>query len=303
MKRGRTSMKKRWILGTRGSKLALVQTEIVRKTLERLYPHFYFETKVIRTTGDSVWNTPLYLIGEKGLFVKEIEEALGREEVDMAVHSMKDLPTQLMDGLVIAAIMKREDPRDTFISLKHGCLADVPPGGTIGTSSMRRKAQLLALNREWEIVPLRGNVDTRIRKLEEQDLDGIILAWAGTKRMGFEGSVKEVLPFEVMVPPGGQGAIGIETRQDDEAQALVASLNDDGTFLEVVTERRLQEAIGGGCSVPLGINASLVGGTLVIRMVYGREDGVILFRGTASGPREEAHALTESLLVDWKAAT
>ena len=187
-------MKKHWIIGTRGSKLALTQTRIVTGELQALYPSFDFETRIIKTTGDSVWDTPLYLIGEKGLFIKEIEEALVRDEIDLAVHSMKDLPTDLADGLSISAMLPRVDPSDTFISLKYARLADTPHGARIGTSSMRRKAQLLAMRPDFTIVPLRGNVDTRIGKLETQDLAGIILAYAGVKRMGFENRVKGLIP-------------------------------------------------------------------------------------------------------------
>ena len=177
-----------------------------------LYPGCDFSVKTIKTTGDSVWNTPLYLIGEKGLFIKEIEEALAAGEIDLAVHSIKDLPTELLGGLSLSAVLEREDPRDTFISLKHAALADVPLGARVGTSSMRRKSQLLAFRPDLEITPLRGNVDTRVRKLQEQDLDAVILAYAGVKRMGLEARVREVLSLDVMIPACGQGAIGIETR-------------------------------------------------------------------------------------------
>lgn len=289
-------MKKTWIVGTRGSKLALRQTEIVKEALGRLYPGFDFPTKIIKTTGDSVWDTPLYLIGEKGLFIKEIEEALERGEIDFAVHSMKDLPTDLLGGLAISAVLPREDPRDTFVSLKYDRLADVPSGARIGTSSMRRKAQLLDFRKDLEIVALRGNVDTRIRKLKEQDLDGIILAHAGVKRMGFEDQVREVLPFDLMIPPGGQGAIGIETRAGDDVVGIVQALNDSRSEFEVTTERKFQAAVGGGCSVPLGINASLSGNGVTLRAVYGTEDGTIIFKNVLSGAKEQADALVKQLL-------
>ncbi|OPY61943.1 MAG: Porphobilinogen deaminase [Syntrophorhabdaceae bacterium PtaU1.Bin034] len=289
-------MKKKWIVGTRGSKLALRQTEIVINNLRQAHPDADFEIKIIKTTGDSVWNTPLYLIGQKGLFIKEIEEALAHGDVDLAVHSMKDLPTELLGGLTIAAVLKREDPRDTFISLKHDRLSDTPPGSRLGTSSMRRKAQLLAFRKDLEIVSLRGNVDTRLRKLEEQDLDGIILAHAGVRRMGFGHRVKEVLPVELMVPPGGQGAIGIETRSADEAVEMVRPLNDAPTEFEVATERKFQNAVGGGCSVPLGINASLSEDNVTLHAVFGTEDGTIIFKDRLTGPKHEADALIEKLL-------
>jgi hydroxymethylbilane synthase len=295
-------MKKKWTVGTRGSKLALVQTELVISKLKALYPDMEFGINIIKTTGDSVWNTPLYLIGEKGLFIKEIEEALVRGDADLAVHSMKDLPTELQDGLAISAILEREDPRDTFISLKYDRLADTPQGARIGTSSMRRKAQLLALRKDFEIIPLRGNVDTRLRKLTEQDLDGIILAHAGVKRTGFGDRVREVLPFDVMISPSGQGAIGIETRAGNEAAGLVRPLDHEATAFEVTLERQFQIGVGGGCSVPLGINAGLENGRVTLHAVFGAEDGTIIFRERAEGPKEEGKALVEQLLRGLKMA-
>ncbi len=289
-------MKKKWTVGTRGSRLALTQAELVIGRLQALYPDLDFSIKIIKTTGDSVWSTPLYLIGEKGLFIKEIEEALARDDADLAVHSMKDLPTDLLGGLAVSAILEREDPRDTFISVKYDRLADTPEGARIGTSSMRRKAQLLAFRKDFEITPLRGNVDTRLRKLEEQELDGVILAHAGVRRMGFAERVREVLPFDVMVPPSGQGAIGIETRAGSEAAELVRSLDDATTAFEVALERKFQIGVGGGCSVPLGVNATLRDSRVTIHAVFGAEDGTIIFKESAEGASEEGEALVEKLL-------
>ena len=267
-------MKKIWIIGTRGSKLALKQTEIVMKRLERLYPDNQFSIKTIKTTGDTVWDKPLHVIGGKGLFVKEIEEQLLKHEIDMAVHSMKDLPAELEAGLAVGAVLEREDPRDAFLSLTYDSIKDIRPGGRIGTGSLRRKAQILHFNKGIEVVPLRGNVDTRIRKLTTQALDGIILAFAGVKRMGFEDHVKEILPLDIMVPSSGQGAIGIEVRRDDrEAFALLKPVNHDISFQEVTIERNLQAKIGGGCHVPLGINATISKGQLTLYVSLGREDG------------------------------
>ena len=295
-------MKKRWIIGTRGSKLALVQTRMVLAMLQELYPDNAFEVKTIKTTGDSVWNKPLYLIGEKGLFIKEIEEALVRGEVDLAVHSIKDLPSELASGLRLSAVLEREDPRDTFISTRHERLLDTPRGARIGTSSMRRKAQLLAARPDFEIIPLRGNVDTRMRKLEEESLDAIILAYAGVKRMGLGERVKEILPFDLMVPPCGQGAIGIETRAEDKAAELVRPLNHEATEFAVSLERMFQAGVGGGCSVPLGINAALSGDRIVLRAVFGTEDGRIVFKDNAEGPRKAGQELVETLLEGLRGA-
>lgn len=271
-------MKKKWTVGTRGSKLALKQTEIVIQALKTLYPYNEFAIKIIKTTGDTIWDKPLHLIGGKGLFVKEIEDALLKNEIDMAVHSMKDLPTELENGLVIGAVLEREDPRDVFISSIYGSIQDIREGSRIGTSSTRRKSQILHFRRGLEIVPLRGNVDTRIKKLHSHTLDGIILAYAGVKRMGFDNFIKEVLPFEIMVPPPGQGAIGIETKDESDFIKLLKPLNHENTFREVTIERELQSMIGGGCQVPLGINASIASNTLTLHVVLGREDGELLVK-------------------------
>jgi hydroxymethylbilane synthase len=289
-------MKKRWTVGTRGSKLALIQTGMVIDALAGLYPGCDFSVKTIKTTGDSVWNTPLYLIGEKGLFIREIEEALAAGEIDLAVHSVKDLPTELPEGLCLSAVLEREDPRDTFISLNHAALADVPHRAKVGTSSMRRKSQLLALRPDLEITPLRGNVETRVRKLQEQDLDAVILAYAGVKRMGLEQRVREVLSLDVMIPACGQGAIGIETKSASEAASLVAPLNHEATRLEVSIERTFQAGVGGGCSVPLGVNARLSGGRVTLRAAYGDETGAIIFRDRVEGEGAEGAALVDILL-------
>jgi hydroxymethylbilane synthase len=273
-------MKKKLTVGTRGSKLALKQTEIVIQALEKLYPDNEFTIKIIKTTGDTVWDKPLHLIGGKGLFVKEIEGALLKNDIDMAVHSMKDLPTDLEIGLVIGAVLEREDPRDVFISEMHESIQDIREGSRIGTSSMRRKSQILHFRKGLEVVPIRGNVDTRVKKLHSQSLDGIILAYAGVKRMGFEDYIKEILPFEIMMPPSGQGAIGIETRDDEDFINLLKPLNHENTYHEVAIERELQSLIGGGCQVPLGINAGIANNTLTLNLVLGREDGKLLVKET-----------------------
>ncbi len=289
-------MKKKWILGTRGSKLALRQTEIVIGRLEGYYPDYQFVAEIIKTTGDTIWDKPLHLIGGKGLFVKEIEEALLAGRIDMAVHSVKDMPVELPQGLVLGAVLERENPRDAFISVTHEKFAEVAPGGRIGTGSLRRKAQILHLNREIDVVPIRGNVDTRLRKLREQGLDAIILACAGVKRMGFAEHIREVLPFDMMVPPSGQGAIGIETRDEIQLLDLLRPLNHEQTMFEVSVERKLQALIGGGCSVPLGINASLTNGRLIIHSAFGTEEGELLVKQQVDGSLDEADTLIAASL-------
>ena len=295
-------MKKRWILGTRGSKLALRQTEIVIGRLAGFYPDYQFATEIIKTTGDTIWDKPLHLIGGKGLFVKEIEEALLAGRIDMAVHSVKDMPVELPEGLTLGAVLERENPRDAFISIKHERFTDVRPGGRIGTGSLRRKGQILHLNREIEVVPIRGNVDTRLRKLREHGLDAIILACAGVKRMGFEGNIRQIFPFEMMVPPSGQGAIGIETRDEAELLGLLRPLNHEHTMFEVSVERKLQALIGGGCSVPLGINASVTDGILTIHSAFGTEEGDLLVKQQVGGRPDEADALIAASLKPIQAA-
>lgn len=276
-------MKRKWIIGTRGSKLALTQTNMVMEQLRAFHPEFEFTAKTIKTTGDTVWDKPLQSIGEKGIFVKEIEDELQSGKIDFAVHSMKDLPGDLASGLTLGAVLKREDPRDAFISFSLMDFGQVTPGSRIGTNSLRRKSQLLNRNKEIIIVPIRGNIDTRIRKIGALQLDGIILALAGVKRMGFEGLVKDVFSLDVMVPPSGQGAIGVETRDERALLDLLSPLTHPITRNEVAIERKVQGMIGGGCSVPLGINAAITEEVLTLRIVYGDEDGTRLARIRETG--------------------
>jgi hydroxymethylbilane synthase len=289
-------MKTRWIVGTRGSRLALKQTELTIEALKRIYPDFDFPVKIIKTTGDTIWDIPLNLIGGKGLFVKEIEEALLREEIDIAVHSMKDLPTELGKMLTVGAILKREDPRDAFISLTYENIKSIKKKAKIGTSSIRRKSQILCFNRNIEVVNLRGNVDTRIRKLTEHALDGIILACAGVKRMGFDKYIKEILPFDIMVPPAGQGAIGIEIREESEALHMLEPINHQNSFLEVSVERKLQTAIGGGCNTPLGINATVTDKKIDLCIVLCKDDGEILIKDKLEGSINQPDELVAEAL-------
>ena len=289
-------MKKRWIIGTRGSKLALKQTEMVIRQLESFHPDCQFIPKTIKTLGDTIWDKPLQTIGEKGLFVKEIEEELRQGVIDLAVHSMKDLPTDLAPGLAVAAVPKREDSRDVFISLTLKDIGEIREGSRIGTNSLRRKSQLLHSRKGVIIVPIRGNIDTRIKKIETLSLDGIILAFAGVKRMGFEELVRDVFSLDTMVPPSGQGAIGIEARQEQESFDLLKPLDDPMSRQEVVIERRLQAMIGGGCSIPLGINASIAGDELTLRAAYGDEHGVSLRRTKESGHVERADEIIAAAL-------
>lgn len=276
-------MKKTWTVGTRGSKLALRQTQMVVDALREANPGHEFPIRTIRTTGDTVWDRPLAQIGGKGLFVKEIEEELVHGGIDIAVHSMKDLPAELAAGLVIGAVMVREDPRDAFVSTRLTSISELHGGSRVGTGSTRRKAQLRRYRDGVQIIPLRGNVDTRLRKLTEERLDGIILAAAGIRRLGLEQVITEIIPSDIMVPTAGQGAIGIEIRRGDDAAGLLGSLNHERTHREIAIERAVQAAVGGGCSIPLGIHARIEDDGVDLSLSLGNEEGVILVHEKLSG--------------------
>ncbi len=263
----------RIIIGTRGSKLALWQAEWVKSELTRLYPDLNIELKKIKTTGDKILDVPLAKVGGKGLFVKEIEEALLRKQADIAVHSMKDVPTGFPKGLHLAAICKREDPRDAFITAvgrRRSVVSsqktiksfkDLPQGAIIGTSSLRRSCQLLNIRADLKIVQLRGNLDTRLRKLDEGQFDAIILAAAGVKRLGLADRITGILPPEISLPAIGQGAIGIECRTDDDLiNNILKPLNHEETAMCVRAERAFLKKLEGGCQVPIGAHARLIGG-------------------------------------------
>lgn len=277
---------KKIVIGTRGSKLALWQSEWVKGELLKLNPGLQIELKKIKTTGDKILDVPLAKVGGKGLFVKEIEEALLRREVDLAVHSMKDVPTDLPQGLHLAAICKREDPRDAFISpmensrFKVQSLKDLPYGAKVGTSSLRRACQILSIRPDLKIIQLRGNLDTRFRKLDEGQFDAMILAVAGVKRLGWQHRITEILPVEISLPAIGQGAIGIECRMDDEfINSLVQPLNDYKTSIEVIAERSFLKKLEGGCQVPIACHARLFDGKLLIDGLVGSISGDRIVKG------------------------
>ncbi|MCX8030514.1 MAG: hydroxymethylbilane synthase [Thermodesulfovibrionales bacterium] len=257
-------MKKNIVIGTRGSKLALWQAEWVRSQLLKLYPYLNIELHKIKTTGDKILDVPLAKIGGKGLFVKEIEEALLNKTIDIAVHSMKDVPTELPKGLHLLAICEREDPRDAFVSPLKGSTAEVksffhlPKGAILGTSSLRRSCQLLNKRPDLKVVSLRGNLDTRLKKLDEGQYNAIILAVAGVKRLGLAERITEVLSTDVCLPAIGQGAIGIEARLDDEyINELIKPLNHYQTWMCVSAERAFLKKLEGGCQVPIAAFARL----------------------------------------------
>jgi hydroxymethylbilane synthase len=243
-------------IGSRGSQLALWQANHISALLrERGHE---VEIEVIHTTGDKITDVALAKVGTKGMFTKEIEEALAAGRVDLAVHSLKDLPTELPKGFEIAAITKREDPRDAFCSRKYSNIEDLPQGARVGTSSLRRQAQLKAIRPDLEIHPLRGNVDTRLRKLEQGEYDAIILASAGLRRLGKTELIKQIIAAEIMCPAAGQGALGIEIRQGDEKiRELLKFLDDPAARAATTCERALLGSLGGGCQVPIGAFAEV----------------------------------------------
>lgn len=288
--------KRRLVLGSRGSRLALWQANLVKKLLEDEYGDLSVTIKVIRTAGDKARKTPLTEIGGKSLFIKEIEEKLLDKKINLGVHSMKDLPVILPKGLMIASILKREDPRDVFISKKYDSLLHLPKRARIGTGSLRRQAQLKNFRPDLEIVPLRGNVETRLRKLTSEGLSAVVLAAAGLTRLGLAGKITEYLPTTLMLPAAGQGAIGIEIREEDEeTRRLIDFMNDIETVHCVQAERAFLKAIEGDCRAPIAAYAEIDGQTLKITAVVASADGRELIRDRLEGNIRDAVSLGEQL--------
>lgn len=284
-------MKKKFLrVGTRGSKLALAQTDWVITQLKNHYPDLEIEKIIIKTTGDKILDAPLSKIGGKGLFVKEIEEALLREEIDFAVHSMKDVPSEVPQGLEVSIIPERESPYDVWIS-QYEALEKVPSSGKIGTSSLRRLSQLKRLRKDLKIEPLRGNVDTRLRKWKEGLYDGIVLAEAGLRRLGIEVKYRR-FTLEEMIPAVGQGALGIEIRKDDkEVKEILKVLHSEKTALAVMAERAFLKTMEGGCQVPLGAHAYIQNGDLAITGFISDLEGERFYKLSLKGPFIESDNL------------
>ncbi len=299
-------MRNKIIIGTRSSKLALWQAEFVKSELHKLYPEINIELNKIKTTGDKILDVPLAKVGGKGLFVKEIEEALLRGEADIAVHSMKDVPTEFPDGLHLAVICRREDPRDVLISRVQDSkfriknFNSIPHKAKIGTSSLRRSCQLLNIRPDLIIEQLRGNVDTRIRKLDEGMYDAIILAAAGAKRLGLGNRITEFLSFEVSLPAIGQGAIGIECRNDDEfVNRLISPLNHEDTAICVKAERAFLKRLEGGCQVPIAAHAIFLDkNTISLDGLVGSIKGDRIIRGNKKGAVSDAEKIGIELAED-----
>ncbi|MBA5866149.1 MAG: hydroxymethylbilane synthase [Nitrospira sp. CR1.3] len=280
------------VLGTRGSKLAVHQSEWVRARLKELAPQVTVTLRRIQTSGDKILDVPLAKIGGKGLFVKEIEEALLSGDIDLAVHSMKDVPTELQPGLALLCIPQREDPRDALISREARSFKDLPQGARIGTSSLRRQAQLLQARPDLVISMLRGNLDTRLRKLREGQYDAIVLAAAGLRRLGWEGEITELLNPDVSLPAIGQGALGIEGRADDMfVRSLLSGLEHAETRTTVSAERALLHRLQGGCQVPIAAHATLAGSQMSLEGLVASVDGKEVIRETVQGAAEDHESL------------
>lgn len=288
---------KKLIIATRGSKLALWQSEHVKAELEKAHPGLEVELSVMMTKGDKILDVALAKIGGKGLFTKELEEAMLRGEAHIAVHSLKDVPMEFPEGLKLGVITKREDVRDAMLSEKYATLESLPQGAVVGTTSLRRRMQLLKLRPDFVIKNLRGNVNTRIRKLKEGEFDAIILASAGINRLGLASEVTYFTPIskEVMIPASGQAALGIEIVCDAEVERLVSILNDEDAIIETRVERDFITVLQGGCQVPIGVNAEIHEDSLQVKAILGLPDGSEMLTEEIKTTRSEYKTVGKAL--------
>ena len=283
-------------IGTRGSKLALTQTNFVAEKLKKAMPDADIEICIIKTSGDIMQDVSLLTIGGQGVFVKELEEALLSDKINLAVHSMKDVPGDVPEGLTFAAILKREDIRDVLVSRDNIKLEFMPKGAKIGTGSQRRGAQIKAMMPDVNIVPLRGNIDTRLKKIETENLTGVILAAAGMKRMGLAERITQFLPVETMLPAVGQGALGLQIRSNDvELAKACVSLNDATTAVEVAAERAFLRALGGGCRLPIAALGKLDGQMLTLEGMVAAPNGSTMIREKINGTMKDAEEIGKKL--------
>ncbi len=289
-------MKTKLVIGTRKSLLAMWQSRHIASLLRKQYPDCEVILKEIVTKGDRILDVPLSKIGGKGLFTKEIENELLAGTIDLAVHSLKDMPTVLPDDLCLAAITARATVGDAFVSNKYSSLAEMPPHAILGTSSLRRRAQILAAHPDLDIVDLRGNVDTRLRKLDEGQMDAIILASAGLQRLGYADRIKEIIPNKVCLPAVGQGALAIECRQDNlEVRTMLDFLTDQETKIATDAERSFLNVIEGGCQVPIGVHAVVQNNNVQLEAIIASLDGRTILRDRISGEATDAVALGKQL--------
>ena len=279
-------------IATRESQLALWQAEFIKAELERFHPDLQVELLGMKSKGDIILDVPLAKVGGKGLFVKELEQAMLDDRADIAVHSMKDVPMEFPDGLGLAIICDREDPTDAFVSNHYNSLEELPQGACVGTSSLRRQLQVRAARPDLVIRDLRGNVNTRLAKLDAGEYDAIILASAGLMRLKFDERIRSRLSIEVSLPAGGQGAVGVECRTDDACtRALLAPLHHEDTSDRVIAERALNRRLEGGCQVPIACFAELQGDNLYLRGLVGDLTGKTVLRAEITGPRKQAEQL------------
>ena len=289
-------------LGTRGSPMALWQARWVAAALRTHHPGLTTELVVIRTAGDRNRHDPLPRIGGKGLFVKDIEDALLRQEIELAVHSMKDVPTTLPPGLHLSAVPPRDDVRDAFVGRDGRRLTEAPGAWRIGTSSLRRRAQLLVLHRHLQVQDIRGNVDTRLRKMRQGEVDGVVVAAAGMYRLGLQAEITECLPIDVMLPAAGQGALGIETLAGHWIDELLQPLHDPATAQAVTAERAFLWHLGGGCTVPIAALAQCQGAALHMQGLVSSPDGSQFLRQELRGPGHAPAQLGERLAAQMRAS-
>ncbi len=273
------------VIGSRGSKLALIQANLIKSQLEKANKGIEFTIEIIKTTGDKITDVPLAKIGNIGLFTKELENALLDKTVDLVVHSAKDMPTDIPDSLEIGAVTKREDPHDALISKDNVSLKNLPQNAKLGTSSLRRKSQALACRPDLEIVDLRGNLDTRLKKLEAGDFDAILVAMAGLTRLGLADKASEIIPYDIMLPAVGQGALCIEIRENDEQiKNIIKILQHFDTRFEVMAERTLLHRLQGGCQIPIGAHAEIIFPVnLKMEAVVCSLDGTTIIRDSVEG--------------------
>ncbi len=284
--------KNKLTIATRGSMLALWQANHIKDSIEKEHPGIEVELLKIKTTGDKILDVPLAQVGGKGLFVKEIEEALLDDRADLAVHSLKDVPTELPGGLSLSAITRREDARDALISRENDTIMTLPVGARIGSSSLRRQCQLLKVRPDFNIISLRGNLDTRIKKVKAGEFEAIILASAGMRRLGWQDKISEYIATDILLPAIAQGALGIETRDiDGETNEMISFLNHSETSATVKAERALLKRLEGGCQVPIAAYGEIDGSTISLRGLVGSLDGKTLITDNMTGDLSEAESL------------
>jgi hydroxymethylbilane synthase len=295
-------LKKTIIIGSRGSELALWQANWVKSKLESHFQDITLSVERIKTKGDKIPDTALSKLGDKGLFTKEIEQALLDNRIDLAVHSLKDLPTVLPEGLIISTVTERAERRDAFISKKYLSLVDLPHGAIVATGSLRRRSQLLNYRDDLNIVDIRGNILTRLRKYDESDYDAMVLAYAGLERLGLEHRVKHIIPTGIILPAVGQGVMAVETRDDDnELNELVEVLHNENSFIEITAERSFLRCLEGGCQIPIGIYSEVKNNIiLILEGMIGTLDGKKVVReqimGDITDPAEIGRQLAQILL-------